>query len=242
MKKFLLFSNMALLAFAYSLAQEIIVDGNMEDDNSWIVFWRSDAADEGYVSFNYTSDVPANGAGGCLSIESYGQSGAHVYQAVTLTPGNYYSLTGAFKNSSEETLQFTWVELILSKREPPEGSDFLAGSGDYIYAMNVWMSAPYDTFKYVGFDGTFQDHFEFKWVDGAPPEDSMLTGTSHFQIPDTTTNTTWYVVVKAGCWSTQPGDETVNFNLLFDEISLIDHGTEPPSGIKTFFNDSCPAI
>ncbi len=230
MKKFLLVLVMTMIGFAYSIAQELIVNGNMQTEASWITFWRSDAPDVGTVTFNYTTDVPAGGSGGCLSINSFGQSGAHVYQGVTITPGHTYSFTGAFKNSSINELQSTWVELILSRTEPPEGSDFTAGTGDYIYAMNVWMDPPYDTLKYVGFDGTFQEHFQFKWVGGGSAGDSILT-TSNLYIPDTTSTPNWYVVIKAGCWADAAGDESVSFNLLFDDISLWDLAQDPPPAI-----------
>ena len=46
----------------------------------------------------------------------------------------------------------------------------------------------------------------------------------------------WYVVMKAGCWAAAAGDENVNFNLLFDEISLIDLGDVAPSGLEQFYS------
>jgi hypothetical protein len=215
----------------------LVIDGNMQSPTNWTVFWRSDAADVGTTAFNYLVDVPAAGTGGCLSIESFGQTGAHVYQAVDLTAGHSYAFRGAFKNSTLEDLQSTWVELILSRTEPPSGSDFQAGQGDYIYAMNVWMTPPYDTFKYAGFDGTFQNDFQFKWVGGGASGDSILTPSYQFTLPDTTSAVTWYVVVKAGCWATTAGDESVAFNLLFDEISLWDLAEPlPGTGIDELTN------
>ncbi len=230
MKKYLLFILPFLAFSTFSNAQELVTDGNMENEASWTDFWRSDGPDEGTVTFNFSDDFPSAGAGNCLEIYSYGQTGVQVYQAVTITPGHSYSFTGAFKNTSDADLTNAWVELILSRSEPAEGEDFQAGQGDYIYAMNVWMTAPYDAFKVVGFDGTFQEDFQFKWVGGGASGDSVFTEVTTFPVPDTTSVTTWYVVMKAGCWG-DAGDLANSFNLLFDEISLVDEG-ETPSALR----------
>ena len=85
----------------------------------------------------------------------------------------------------------------MSETEPPEGSDFTADTGDYIFAMNVWMAAPYDAFKEVGFDGTFQEDFQFsrKFVDAGA---NLVLTTNVACVPDTVTVSDWYVVMKAG--------------------------------------------
>lgn len=49
--------------FAFIAAQEVIVGGDLESGDHWTSFWRSDAADEGTVTFGYADDVPAAGSG-----------------------------------------------------------------------------------------------------------------------------------------------------------------------------------
>jgi hypothetical protein len=47
---------------------DLITGGNMEDSLAWITYWRSDNADTGSFTFNYTDDLPTAGQGGCLNI------------------------------------------------------------------------------------------------------------------------------------------------------------------------------
>jgi hypothetical protein len=62
------------------------------------------------------------------------------------------------------------------------------------------------------FDGTFQDGFSL-----------ANTSTKAILIPDTVTQTEWYLAMKAGCWNND--DDTVPvFDILFDEIYVYDIG------------------
>lgn len=221
MKKLLhvfMFASFCVLISMSTNAQEKITGGNMEDASKWTVTWRSDGADVGTVSFNYVDDGPEVGAGGCLSISSFGQTGVHVFQKVTLTPGKQYTLTGAFKNSSAQDIIESWAELILAKREPGT-TDFTAQNGEYIFGMDSWN---YADFNVTGFDATFQEDFPFRWELGTT--DTILTS-STIVLPDTTTITEWYVVIKAGRWNPTAGVADASFNFLFDEISLVESGS-----------------
>jgi hypothetical protein len=214
-----------MLIFSTIKAQELIVGGDMSNADAWKAFSRGDAPDESTFEFNYTASKPTAGNGGCLDAYGFGQTGLQVYQGVTIKPGHKYSFTGAFKNASPDPLTNTWVELILSRKIPDEvkKADYGAGVGDYIYAINSWMAAPKNN---MDFDGTFQDNFPFTWKNGsATATDVDLTGSSEFFIPDTVTNTSWYVSFKAGCWNTA-GAEVAPFDFLVDNISLIDLGVQ----------------
>jgi hypothetical protein len=146
-----------LATISFTFAQEVIQSGDMEDEAAWTVFWRSDATDVGTTTFGYVDDAPSAGSGGCLSIYSYGQTGAHVYQPIDLTPGNIYALTGKYKTSGPDDLVNAWVEVILSRTEPPEGNDYQPGDGDYIYAQNVWKEEPYNASMVAGWEGTLKN-------------------------------------------------------------------------------------
>jgi hypothetical protein len=223
MKNFF-FSLFLVLMCAFTYGQELIIGGDMTNEEAWIGFWRSDAPDEGVTQFDYKKDKPFAGEGGCLDLYGFGQTGALYFQKVTITPGHRYSFTGAFKSISSDPLTNTWVELILSDTRPNDVAkgDYGAGKGDYIYAMNSWMTAPFND---MAIDGTFQDNFQFTWKGGSSAgTDTILTGTSELVIPDTVTVTDWWVSVKAGCWNTA-GEEVAPFDFLVDDISLIDLGT-----------------
>jgi len=195
----------------------------MSKEDSWIGFSRSDAPDESLYEFNYAEFAPAAGDGGCFKAFGYGQTGLLIFQEVTIIPGHKYSFTGAYKNNSPEPLVNTWVELILSRKKPDDvgKGDYGAGTGDYIYAINSWLTAPLND---MDFDGTFQENFPFTLKGATTAANVDLTGSSEIMVPDTVTNTKWYVSFKAGCWTTAAGDDSAPFIFLVDNISLIDLG------------------
>ncbi len=188
---------------------QLIIGSNMEDSTVWTTYWRDDNPDIGTFVFNYTEDVPAAGDGGCLNITVAGASGAFVKQAVTITPGHNYSFTGAFKNISTDEITNSWIEIILTRKEPELNKEFSAGDAYVIYEMNSWMSPPYDS---LDIDGTFEDNFNLRGAES-----------NTFLIPDTVTETTWYVLIKAGSANTA-GSTTPTIEYLFDNISLVDLG------------------
>lgn len=200
---------------------DIITGGNMEDSTAWITYWRADRADTGSFVFNYTDDMPTAGEGGCLKINSFGESGAFAKQAVTITPGHAYNLSGAFKNISTDPIANSWVELICTRVEPEEDAEFGAGDAYVIYENNTWMSAPWGD---LDIDGTFATDFNYR----ANSFDAPFS--QNFVIADTVTQTEWWVLIKAGS-ANGNGNATPDINYLFDEISLMDLGTddEPPS-------------
>lgn len=199
-------------------AQDVITGGNMENEDAWIAYWRTDSPDAGFHNFGFTNDRPTGGEGGCLEVYGFGQSGIFVFQEVTIEPGANYTFDALIKNISADPLTSTWVELILSSKRPDdEGkADWGASNGDYIYSANSWMDAPYNT---MDTDGLFSETYSFSWRGGNEGENVDLTGTNLISIPDTITNTTWYVCFKAGCWN-DAGAEEPAFNFLIDNISL----------------------
>lgn len=192
--------------------KDAITGGNMEDSTAWTTYWRSDNADTGSFKFNYTVDVPAAGDGGCLKINAFGNSGAYAKQAVTIKPGHSYALTGAFKNISTDPVTNSWSELILTSVEPIEDTEFGSGDAFVLYAKNSWMAPPYND---LDIDGTFEENFNYQGG----------TYTKKLTIPNTVTNTDWYVLIKAGS-ANGNGVATPNIEYLFDNISLLDLGID----------------
>jgi phage gp46-like protein len=178
--------------------------GNMEDSTQWNFYWGTNGSDKGTHAFNYTTDVPAAGKGGCYRVSASGQAASFIWQPVTIIPGHQYSIEGAFKNISVDAIDKTWVELFLT-RIKPTGGDVTTGMG---YSMNTWHGP--DT---LNFDGTFQDNFLL-----------ANTPTQKILIPDTVTQTEWYLVSKAGVWNDVAHAAHPAFDFLFDEIYLYDVG------------------
>lgn len=201
--------------------KEILSGGNMEDSTEWITYWRADNADTGSFVFNYTDDIPTAGAGGCLKINAFGNSGAFAKKAVTITPGHAYHLNGAFKNISTDAITNSWVELIFTRVNPIVDAEFGAGDSYVIYERNSWMAAPYNE---MDLDGAFEDDFNYRSPSFSAPY------SKNFVIADTVTLTEWWILIKAGS-SNGDGVATPNIEYLFDEISLMDLGidVEAPS-------------
>jgi hypothetical protein len=196
-----------ICAFLFSFnskAQELVTGGNMEDSTAWNFYWGTNGPDSaGTYELNHVADGPAAGAGGCYMVSSYGQSASFLWQAVTITPGHKYLITGAFKNASVDSTQGTWVELFITRFQPA-GGEVVTDIG---YSQNTWMDP-----VSLNIDGTFQDDFSL-----------TNTPTKEIVIPDTVTQTEWYFVLKVGCWNTL-ADPDPTFIMLVDELSLMDLG------------------
>ncbi|MBN1416358.1 MAG: hypothetical protein JW973_14745, partial [Bacteroidales bacterium] len=207
MKKQLLLILCAFLLAPAVKSQELIKGGNMEDPSAWNVYWNTfNAVDTGIYEFNYTADVPAAGEGGCYRVTAAGQAANMLWQPVKLIPGHRYLLTGAYKYLADTAVN-VWVELFIT-RIKPYGRDTIA-SGEIVtalgYGMNTWQ-APNN----VNFEGTFQDNFTLANIQSKV-----------IQIPDTTTQSEWYVAFKAGCWN-GAGDTDPVYDVAIDELSLVD--------------------
>ncbi len=212
MKKQLLVILLCLLFAPVIMSQELITGGDMEsaDTTAWHFYLGTNGYDTGFCKFNYTDDVPKYGSGGCYRVRGIGRTATFLWQPVTITPGHVYSFTGAFKNANTDTIKNTWVELILT-RKMPSGGEVSPVAGDYRYSQNTWNGA-----EALNMDTTFQDGFPFEGL-------TYLNQKGTVYIPDTVTTTTWYVVVKNGCWI-EPLSDVPMFDLLWDEVSLVDLG------------------
>ncbi|HPR31770.1 MAG TPA: sugar-binding protein, partial [Prolixibacteraceae bacterium] len=185
--------------------------GNMEDASAWKFYYNvADAHNvDGTTEFGYTANTPAAGEGGCYRVSTYGQSATFTYQAVDVIPGHRYQLTGAFKNALESAPS-TWLEFGVM-REEPGGGEVATSEFSFVYNLNTWMGA--DT---LNVDTTFEDYFPF-----SGQKDGI------FLVPDTVTDTQWYILIKTGCWGATEFDPDTKFDFLFDEIYLVDLGLEP---------------
>jgi hypothetical protein len=185
--------------------------GNMEDASAWKFYYNvADAKDTlGTHEFNYTAKKPAAGKGGCYRVKTYGQSATFTYQPVDVIPGHRYQLTGAFKNALA-TAPNTWLEFGVMRNEPG-GGEVTTGEFYFVYNLNTWMGK--DT---LNVDTTFPNYFP-----------SNIGADGVFMVPDTVTDTQWWILIKNGCWGAAVGDTATNFEFLYDEIYLVDLGLEP---------------
>jgi hypothetical protein len=191
------------------IGSDIVNGSNMEDSTKWNFYWGTNGSDKGTHKFNYTDSTLKFGSGGSYEVTASGQSASFIWQPVTVIPGHQYYLSGAFRNISVDAVANTWVEFFLTKTKPT-GGDVSTGMG---YSLNTY--APMNaTFK--NFNCTFQDSFQHNLMPG-----------KFVVIPDSTTQTTWYVVVKAGDYQSTAGVQHPKFDFLFDNISVVDSGFSP---------------
>ena len=208
MKKLLLLLLCALLLAPAVKSQELIKGGNMEDPTAWNAYWGTNGNDTGTFEFNYTADVPAAGSGGCYRVKGAGQAANMLWQPVTIVPGHQYKLEGAYKYLADTAVN-VWVEYFITRIKPLGGGGSVSGeiATGMGWSLNTWM-APDN----VNFDGTFQDDFALANV----PKPVFL-------VPDTVTQTEWYLCMKAGCWNAA-GDTAPVYDLTFDEMYMYDLG------------------
>jgi hypothetical protein len=214
MKKFyfltMLLSVLFILGSFSSNAQEMIVGGDMEDEDDWeISFLNQDPDNEVTIDFGYTDDKPQYGEEGCLHVygTNTGTTGGNLtnvmfYQELTLTRGVEYTFDGAYKDSRTNNY---WTEVYVGGNEPAVGADYGTSQGAVFvsgFKSTNWESAcPSDQF-----DGTFQ-------------EDACIANTTNLVFFEGEGDTTVYFGFRMGIWD---GDgNNYDFEVWIDNISLM---------------------
>lgn len=204
----LFIDNIRILRAAPADAGNLIKGGSMENAAAWNFYWGTNGNDNfGLHEFNYTGDTADAGNNGSYKVTGKGRTASFIWQPVTLMPYHIYELSGAFKNISADSVANTWIEIIL-KKTMPTGADVGLGAGEYRYRLDTWGGA-----EALNIDGTFQDDF---LTDGGDLTQIKLPADAPTQ---------WYLVIKAGSWN--EGAYQPTFDVIFDEISLVDLGLNP---------------
>ncbi|MFA9390459.1 MAG: T9SS type A sorting domain-containing protein [Prolixibacteraceae bacterium] len=202
--------SLLLMSSLKNYAQEMIVGGNMENEDDWMVsLLNQDADNEAAYEFDYTKDKPQFGEGGCLYVSgtNTGTTGGNLtnimfYQEITLTRGIEYQFTGAYKDIRSNSY---WCEVYVGGNEPAEGSDYGGDQGAVFvsgFKSTNWEAAcPADAF-----DGTFQD-------------DACTGGTTNMVFYEGEGDTTVYFGFRMGIWDGDANGWT--FDTYIDNISLM---------------------
>lgn len=214
MKKFYSFYlmiTMILLMFStYSFAQEMIVGGNMEDEEDWMIsLLNQDDDNEATYEFGYTDVIPMYGEGGCLYVRgtNSGTSGGNLtnimfYQELTLQKGVEYMFNGAYKDFRSNNY---WFEAYVGGNEPEEGSDYGTDQGAVLvsgYKSTNWEgNCPGDEF-----DGMIQD-------------DACTAGITNMVYFEGEGDTTVFFGFRMGIWD--DGGNDYSFEVYVDNISLM---------------------
>lgn len=206
MKKPILFFILACITIININADTVnkLVNGNMEIQGGWEVsYLNTPVVQNPVVTWGYTTNTPANGAGGALHVVATTTSGNSqncIYQKVTLTQGFVYDFDGAFKSVSMDQ---SWCEVFIGNI-PVTNSDYGegtgAGQGTLISKFGTW-STPSSS------DGTFKLNAN-NWKSFIP-----------------TTSGDYYFVLKMGA-TTWDGTSKV-CDIVIDELMLAETRTKP---------------
>jgi len=200
MKIFLLFVFTIFLWVFCAKAQEageLVVGGNMEDENAWTVI-QLDKPDFTDFGFNYNASTPSAGQGGCFRAVATVNQEADLFcfQPINVIAGEEYTVSGAFRDVGANVFQF-WASLCYVTEEPQEGQGL---SENVIVGFNTWTASA------AGMNATFQD--------------SGSVGSPVFTAPgDSGEIDTIYFGINIGSYT--GGANIYEFDVLVDEISLI---------------------
>lgn len=137
-----------LLSSTLGFSQQLLTGANMEDSAAWTVYNLNSTVPASY-EFNYTTETPSTGHGGCLRVTASQRANILFWQKVTLKGGKSYVVDGAIKTGNAANF---WAELYLSTVAPVEGVDYAPNNnGDVVLGFSTWAGCGPNV------DGTFSD-------------------------------------------------------------------------------------
>ncbi|HOA75572.1 MAG TPA: DUF2190 family protein [Phycisphaerae bacterium] len=155
--------------------------------------------ERGSASRDFNSSlVPTNGRAPALRIWQTGNFNGGVYQAVTVTPGQAYTLR-ILSRDLASTVDAAWVEVLIGTPVPVNGQDYAGGSG------GRQLLAKWDTYVCPRWNG-----------------DQRTAGVVQ-SLTFTATAATMYLVLKAG----QNTSPTAVVDVSFDDVALCQAPSEP---------------
>lgn len=171
----------ALLSTTTLFSQQLLVNGNMSDTTGWTIYYQGSAVPATHT-FNYTTQTPSAGQGGCLRITSDQKTNILFWQKLSLKVGKSYAVDGAFKTGTASSF---WCELYLSTVAPSPNADYSPNNNsDVVRGFSTWAGCGPNT------DGTF-------FADGC-------SGNKIYKVPGTDTSAyiDVYFALKTGSSAT----------------------------------------
>jgi hypothetical protein len=216
-KQFIPVALSVLLVFSLSKnffgQVEMLEGGNMEDPSAWNVS-HLDSEEEAQYEFNSNNSC-AFCEGGTLNVWADGTASSNIlfWQPVTLKANTVYKVSGAFIDLTGGVINHFWCEILIGAVEPVDEEDY----GNYqVLSFNTWTEC---TGQNV--DGTFQD-------DGTCRDMS-----DRFFLPDSLGEEgTMYFGINVGMWFDTENPVEYPYDIVVDEISLLDSAATPPSEIE----------
>ena len=194
---------------------EMLIGGNMEDPDAWNVS-HLDSEEEASYEFNSNNSCTFCD-GGTLNVYADGLASSNIlfWQPVTLKANTKYIVTGAFCDLTGGAIDQFWCEILIGTMEPVDGEDY--PDGDWcVLGFNTWLQCGSNV------DGTFQD-------------DNCRGSGTRFYLPDNLgEEATVYFTVNVGAWIDSEADppQELPYDIVIDNISMIDSAATPPSGIE----------
>lgn len=128
----ILFSSLVISANAQV---NLLTNGSMESSSGWKIYNLGSDSAATYV-FNYTSDIPALGDGGCLRITSDDPTDILFWQKFIVKAGEVYTVDAAIKTNNVASF---WAEIYVSTEPPVEGTGYTPNNNaDVVKGFSTW--------------------------------------------------------------------------------------------------------
>ncbi|UCH13142.1 MAG: T9SS type A sorting domain-containing protein [Bacteroidales bacterium] len=126
---------LTFFVFISSFGQGLIINPDMEIISGWTIYHMG-SSDTANYEFNYTTDGPEGGVGGCLRVTSEKRTNILFWQKLDLKGGKSYILDGLVKTSYVASF---WCELYLSIIAPVENEDYTPNNNeDVVLGLSTW--------------------------------------------------------------------------------------------------------
>jgi hypothetical protein len=189
----------------------LIQGGNMENASKWTVTQLDTVpADTAAVTFNYTSDVPTYGSGGCMRVTATSPAGGNnnvaIWQKVELQAGHRYTVDAGFKDIGTLVNGTFWCQWYLQKANvlPARGGDYSA-EANCILQINTWNTSCQPDFANIDVEVAAFECQNGKKVDTV----------------DAVQDTTYILVMKIGTTNAAQ----ITYDILIDSVSVTDLGS-----------------
>lgn len=132
---FLVLCFLLPLFCASVFSQQLLNDPDMESSAGWNIYHMG-STDTAKYEFNYTTDGPEGGIGGCLKVTSDKRTNILFWQKLVLKGGKSYYTDGLVKTGYVASF---WCEVYMSTIAPTENADYAPNNNnDRVWIISTW--------------------------------------------------------------------------------------------------------
>ncbi len=125
----------SLTAATLTFGQQLLMDADMESSAGWTIYHMG-STDTARYEFNYTTDGPSDGVGGCLRVTSEKRTNILFWQKLILKGGKSYQTDGLVKTGYVASF---WCEVYMSTIAPVANADYSPNNNnDRVWIISTW--------------------------------------------------------------------------------------------------------